>query len=153
MLHSRRFACFSVVLEAMHEASQGFKTATRELLRRTEEKSISPTGVIDLPSKQVNDFVYQKETEIKNCVSGQARHGFTEFLILIPGDDASFAPERGRLDVQFRHVFPPPHPRGQDHAAGVDGSHLRSLHPQGPPHLLLKRRDTGKLQGIVSNVM
>ena len=35
---------------------QGSETETRELLGGTEE-SLSPTGVIDLPSRQTNDFL------------------------------------------------------------------------------------------------
>ena len=57
--------CFSVVLEAMHEVSQGSETETRELLGVTEENSVSRLGIIDLPSRQINDFFTKKETEIK----------------------------------------------------------------------------------------
>ena len=44
----------------------------RELLGGTEENSVSLIGVIDLPSRQINDF-YKKETEKIELV---ARPGF-----------------------------------------------------------------------------
>ena len=40
--HGGPTPCISVVLEATHEASQGLKMETRELLRGTEENSVSP---------------------------------------------------------------------------------------------------------------
>ena len=60
----------SVVPEAMLEGSRGpYKGAvspqkalqgpeTRELLGETEEKSISQRGVIDLPPRQINFYLY-----------------------------------------------------------------------------------------------
>ena len=65
-----RSPCISVVPEATHEASRGPKkgavsaqkalrgseTETRELLGVTEENSVSRLGIIDLPSRQINDF-------------------------------------------------------------------------------------------------
>ena len=39
------------------KAHQGCKTETRELLGGTEEKRTSLNRVIDLPSKQINDFI------------------------------------------------------------------------------------------------
>ena len=61
----------SVVPEAMHEVSrghlkvvvsaqkaiQGSETKTRELLEVTEGNSVSQCGVIDLPSRQINDIL------------------------------------------------------------------------------------------------
>ena len=44
------------------KALQGSETETRELLGGTEENSVSPRGVIDLPSRQINEFS-QKKTE------------------------------------------------------------------------------------------
>ena len=48
------------------KAFQGSKMEGRELLGGTEEKSIIAdyVGVIDLPSRQINDFCYKKETEM-----------------------------------------------------------------------------------------
>ena len=39
------------------KALQGSEMEMRELLGGTEEKSVSLTGVIDLPSSQINDFL------------------------------------------------------------------------------------------------
>ena len=39
------------------KALLGFETETRELLGGTEENSVSRRGVIDLPSRQINDFL------------------------------------------------------------------------------------------------
>ena len=75
--HTRQCPWFSVVSEAMHQASlgplkgelsaqsdhQGSKTETRELLEGTKENSITPDN---LPFRPINDF---QELE-KNCVSG-----------------------------------------------------------------------------------
>ena len=44
-------------------SAQGSETETRELLGVTEDKCFSNKGVIDLPSRQINDFFYKKETE------------------------------------------------------------------------------------------
>ena len=52
-----------------HDALQGPETETKELLVGTTENSVSRLGVIDLPSRQINDFFYKKETE-KNWGSG-----------------------------------------------------------------------------------
>ena len=40
----------------------GAETETRQLLGGTEEKSVSLTRVIDLPSRQINDFLQKKDT-------------------------------------------------------------------------------------------
>ena len=65
-----RCPCLSVVPEEMYKASwgplkgsmsaekalQGSEAETRELLEGTTENSVSPIGVIDLPSRQINEF-------------------------------------------------------------------------------------------------
>ena len=45
-----------------HKALQGSETETRELLGGTEENSVSRLAVIDLPSRQINDFLQKKDT-------------------------------------------------------------------------------------------
>ena len=43
---------------------QGDETETRDLLGGTKENVVYPSkGVIDLPSRQINDFFYKNETE------------------------------------------------------------------------------------------
>ena len=55
--HTWRCTCISVVPEATHEASRGSETETRELLGGTEDNSNSPLRGIDLPPRQINDFL------------------------------------------------------------------------------------------------
>ena len=45
------------------KALQGSETETRELLGGTEEESFPDEGVIDLPSRQINDFQKNRNTK------------------------------------------------------------------------------------------
>ena len=74
--HTRGCPCFSIVPEAMHEASRGplkeavsaekpFKGVGWRRGRCWEELQrivFSQLGIIDFPSRQINDFFYKKET-------------------------------------------------------------------------------------------
>ena len=55
------------------KALLGFETETRELLGGTEENSVSPQGVIDLPSRQINDFSQKGNIKIES-VARPAKH-------------------------------------------------------------------------------
>ena len=61
------------VAVSSQKALQGSQTEMRDLLGGTEE--ISPTrGVIDLPSSQINDYFYTKETETIELMATPERH-------------------------------------------------------------------------------
>ena len=59
ILHSATHLAVSLYLcssGSNARGSRGSETETRELLGGTEENSVSQTGVIDLPSRQINEF-------------------------------------------------------------------------------------------------